>query len=151
MAETTITSLMVQHHSVISGLLNKFKDAIATGQSNVDDEFLHAERQIKEHWSIEESVIFDFSKTMDEKRTEIILHLMKEHQIMTDMINTIKNGLMEKDYSALPKLMEMMEKHASNEESVLYPGLDDVLPLDKKANMIKRIEESSGELLTLKF
>jgi len=150
MAETTITSLMMQHHSVIVGLLNNLKTAVKKDAENIRAEFAQFERQAKEHFSIEETVIFEFSKTLDAKRTEIILSLMREHQIMLSLMDVVLRGLPENDYSGVYELEDVLIRHATTEETILYPGLDENLPTEKKEVMIKRIQETSGELLIIK-
>jgi len=147
MTEITITSLMMQHHSVVLGLLNKLKEAVDNGQGDIRDIFMKFESQAKEHFSIEESVIFNFSDKMDAKSTEIILGLMREHQTMLSLMELITKGLPENDFLSIYDLEKIMLEHAEVEEKILYPGLDGNLEEEKKVAMIKRIQETSGELL----
>ena len=141
MAEDTILGLMVSHHALIEVLFSLFKNEAAAKSSKAADSLSDLTWEVKKHFFIEESAIFDFLpvKTMDLFKT--VNHLKEEH---TDMLSSLKNfsdnlaGI--KDYE-FESFHTLLEEHRETEEKILYPRLDKEMEDDQKRQIIHRINE----------
>lgn len=70
-----------------------------------------------------------------------MLNMIKEHDIILEMLNTIKNDLAFKDNLDVSEFQELLLRHKNFEDEILYPELDNKLNKKQKRLIIEKINK----------
>ncbi len=144
--EDSILNLMLAHHALIESLFLVLKDKLADGSEDASNALADFKKQIKKHFISEEKAIFGFCKGKDDKELcGIVKILMKQHEIMLDMINNIEIALRVKKEIDTEALNKMMRAHRDIEEKELYPEIDERFSRPEKKRMIGEINKIASE------
>lgn len=141
MAEDTILNLMVNHHALIETMFVSFKDEAKEGFPRAGVSLSELTWEMRKHFFVEESAIFDFVplKSMDVFKT--INHLKDEHIIMLDSLKKFSDDLAKITDGQINKFYDLLEDHRRTEEQDLYPRLDKQMRDEQKKHVLLRINE----------
>lgn len=134
-----ILNLMAAQHGLIEAMLFVFKDEAKHGRKIGKRSLAEMEWEFKKHFFIEESAIFDYLPFADQKISEMIGKIRKEHIIILKQV-----GVMWKKFPNKTEFEEFYNKikeHRLFEEQKLYPLLDKRLTEQEKEIIAARINE----------
>ena len=141
----SFTKLMVKHHRRIEDLLVLFKESTGENFELMSESFDKFKWELEKHIFTEEKAIFKFCDCKDENISTILSDLIKEHDVVLEMLNTLLNDLAIKDKFDVSQPERLLKKHKSFEDSFLYPKLDASLDNSQKSFIIKKINEFSAD------
>lgn len=137
----TISEVMLRHHCRIEKLLNIFKENICHNFELMSVSFEKLKWELEKHIFTEEKAVFKFCNPINKEVSATMLNMVKEHDIILEMLNTIKNDLAIKDNLDVSKFQELLLRHKSFEDEILYPELDNKLNKKQKRLIIEKINK----------
>ena len=129
-----ISDLMLRDHCKIEKLLSEFK--LSIGSPEAEKRFDGFKWELEKHMFIEERAIFTFVKPEDNEDFAAIPKLKREHDEILDLMESIEKDTKEEDVS---KLQNLLMKHKTFEDEVLYPKLDVELNAEQKKIIVDRL------------
>jgi hemerythrin superfamily protein len=141
MAEDTILSLMINHHSLLEVLFESFKDESQHKTPTTGTTLSEFMWEMKKHFFAEESAIFDLPPLKIVGVWEIIKQLKKEHVIMLENLQSFSDNLESIKEEDINNFHDLLENHRKIEELNLYPKLDENMLEAQKTQIISRINE----------
>jgi len=143
MEETdTITRLMEKSHQELEELLGKFKSNLLDNFELASEAFEEFKRELEKHLSIEENAIFKFfNPAKDEDYNKVVPDLMKEHDLLLEMLNNVNNDLAVKKDIDISDFEKLLVKHKKFEEEFFYPKMEKDLEDFQRDIVIARIKE----------
>ena len=136
-----ILDTMLGHHALIDLLLTTFKDALAQNLELAERLFDEFRWELDKHIFAEERVVFRFCEPLESEICRIVLGLVKEHDLMIEMLNEVKSNLATKERPDISEFQELLTAHRQVEEKTLYPELDKKLDETQKEMIIARVNE----------
>jgi iron-sulfur cluster repair protein YtfE (RIC family) len=103
-----------------------------------------ARNELLPHFSLEEDIVFPFIRSItDEKLTQLVESLQKEHDQMRDLLESLQA-----DKKQMSSFGELLERHIRTEERQLFPQLEQAaaslninIPLEEIAIRHQRYEQ----------
>lgn len=141
--QKTILKIMLKDHLTIDSLLKLFIKQVENDFNDykqVMQKFNRFKWNLEKHFFIEEKIIFTIYSSSNPEN-EDLLNLLKDHKNILWIINRIEEDLENKTKPKLMSLSETLRKHASFENEVFYPKLEDELSGDEKKLILDRSEE----------
>jgi hemerythrin-like domain-containing protein len=140
--EDSVLNLMLAHHAFIESLFLIFKDNLAGNSESAPLALADFKNQLKKHFISEEKAVFGFCKDKsDNELCRIVEILMKQHEMMLDMVNDIEIALSVKKETDSETLEKMLRVHRDIEEKELYPEIDERFSGPEKKRMIEEINK----------
>ena len=137
----TITDLMKISHCEIERLLDKFKSNIDHDFKVMSETFEEFKRELNTHIVIEEKTIFKFFHPIKDKDyLQVIPDLIKEHDILLEMLNKVENDLAIKNDIDISDFKKLLIKHKEFEEKVFYPKLEEEMEGSQKEDLIAKLK-----------
>ena len=132
----SITSLMLNHHAKITGLLKNM--------DNTMESFDRFKWALEKHLFVEEKAIFIYYNPTDDEdiineNYAMIPDLIIEHTMILDMLKEMEDDLRNKGAVDSSELQDLLTKHKDFEDDVLYPKLDRALEDSQKIIITERI------------
>lgn len=136
-----ILNLMVMQHGMLESLFSVFQLELKNDQEKAKQSLSEFSWELKKHFFIEESVIFNFMAWKESAITTVIDQLKKEHSIMLEMVEKMSNEFpLMAEQNAEP-FLKLLQSHRGVEEKNLYPRLDADLSDPQKDQIIKRANQ----------
>ena len=146
MAKETISSLMIAHHALIEKLLFSFKKELKEKSPNLKNSVSRLKWEVKKHFFLEESAIFDFLTLDNLDIFKMISRVKDEHLTMiVDLIKFSDNieNVADED---IKSFTELLLSHREFEDKILYPKLDAEADEDQKQKIIVNIKQMPVEI-----
>ncbi len=137
----TITEIMIGDHALIELLLMSFRDVLDKNDESAEKLFEEFRWELEKHIFVEETVIFKPCSRLGSEICNIAITLSKEHGIMLDALNKLRDDLAVKNKIDISKFQELLTAHRNVEEKNLYPKLDEELTKLEKEMIVARINE----------
>ena len=141
MAEDTILKLMESHHILIEELFKLFRSELNEDPKRAEKSFLEFSWELKKHFFVEESAIFDFLPIKDFGVFDIISHLKDEHLAMLIDLKKIADSLPNVREEDIENFYKILDSHRQIEDKNLYPKLDKEMRAEQKKEIILRINQ----------
>jgi iron-sulfur cluster repair protein YtfE (RIC family) len=139
--EDTILNLMLNHHALIGAIYSLFVDEVKEKSQRAEATLSELSWEVKKHFFVEETVIFDFLPVRSMNVFEMINRLKDEHVAVLLDLKKFSDNLQEVKEEEIENLSKLLEGHAKTEEKDLYPKLDKELPEEQKRQIILRINQ----------
>ena len=139
-----IYSLLKEDHKKVKGLFRKAEDTTERAIKTRKELFQKIKTELEAHTKVEETLFYPRLE-MDEETRGLTLEAYAEHKIVKELLAEIGGMPVESEtWTAKMKvLIEMVEHHAEEEESDLFPAAKKVLDGDEA-------EEMANQATTLK-
>ncbi len=99
--------------------------------------------RVEQHFSLEEETLFPGFENATGMQAGPTMVMRGEHIQMREMLKSISIAIDKKDVDESPgqcePLMIFMQQHHMKEEQILYPMLDDTLPLQETTSTIAEV------------
>lgn len=141
MTEKNILNLMIVQHELLASLFSIFMNELKSQSENVKNSLSELINEMKNHFFVEEEIIFSFMAWKDPDITETINHLKKEHSVAIDEVEKMFEDLGLASEERLGSLSKLLGGHRETEERILYPKLDESLSPAQKQQIVDRINE----------
>ena len=139
--ENSILTLMVSHHALLEALFFPFRDEARDNSKRAEASLSELVWEIRKHFFIEESAIFDFIPLKTMKIFETMNHLRDEHLMMLIDLKRFSENFSEIKSEDIENFYKLLMHHREMEEKELYPQLDKELNDEQKRHIIHRINE----------
>lgn len=142
---------MVEQHCLLEELINKVEENLGKDYKFIIDVFDELKWELEKHIFIEEKAIFKFfNPTKEENYYDTVPNLIKEHNVLLELLNEIEDDLAIKDIKDITEDMvefrNLLIKHKEFEEITFYPDLEKRLDEKQKENVVKKIKNSFPSL-----
>jgi len=132
---------MDKDHKKIKDVLMEFEKEENRNFEKSKETFMRFKWMTEKHFFIEEKAIFNFYITDSPEENENLMKVLKEHREILDLIERAEELLFNQKKLDIEELEHYFLAHASFEDEVFYPRLDELLDENKKQEMIKRIKD----------
>jgi len=139
--DVSLTEVMISEHERISEMLEEVNLAIYEDNSKISEAFNRFKWNMEKHLFIEEKAIFQLLNNISGMEIGDTFRLMEEHGRIIALIKKIEEDFKTRDYSAIQKLMALLEEHSDFENQTFYPTLDKKLEDQKKQEILERVNE----------
>lgn len=132
------SKFMLQNHARIEKELHEFSSSLSDPEKamRLFDRF---KWELEKHFFIEEKAIFAICN-LEASEMQIMENIVEDHKIFLNSLKNIEVDLAQGKKINISKFQEMLIKHKSFEDSVLYPKLDELLTKEQKEEIFKRIK-----------
>lgn len=140
--QSKISSLMYKDHLRLLSLLHKIEQKSFKDLQEKYDFFMNFKWNIEKHFFTEEKTVFTSFKTR--KGTEpyrLFYEISKQHTKILNEINKNRELLTKNIDLETLNLRDLLIKHQSFEEKIVYPRLDKELDEDHKMLIVDRMTE----------
>ena len=108
----TITSLMMKSHDKLEKLLDRLKISMQRDFKLTGELFDEFKWEFQKHVFTEEKAIFKFFNfSKDEDHFDVVPNLIKEHDVLLEMLNEVENDLAVKDHLDISGFKNLLIKH----------------------------------------
>lgn len=139
--EKTVNFLMDEEHKRIEFLLDKFEKTLKKDVELAKRIFNHFKWSLEKHFFVEENAIFYVYESVVGEEVGVIFDLMKEHGEIIELIKKIEINLNRGNEINVQILKEKLRAHSKFEDDIFYPRLDEELELERKQEIIRKINE----------
>ena len=115
----SILEMMVGHHALVELLLLDFKDALGKDVELVKKLFQEFRWELEKHIFVEERVIFEPCEQLKSDICKIVMHLVKEHGVMFELLNKAEDELETQNKTDIAEFQELLTRHRDTEEKTL--------------------------------
>ena len=131
-----IYSLLKEDHKKVKGLFRKVEETTERASKTRTDLFQKIKTELDAHTKVEETLFYPKLETAEETR-KLTMEAYEEHKIVKDLLSEIGGMPVETELWAakMKVLIEMVEHHAEEEESDLFPAAKKVLDGDEAEDM----------------
>ncbi|MEF8846846.1 MAG: hemerythrin domain-containing protein [Candidatus Paceibacterota bacterium] len=139
-----ISKHMEDHHKIIDALFEGFENEVGGEREKVVEVFERFKWELQKHIFLEEKAIFSFCQKCyigEDKVTDIAADMVKTHDEILEKLNDLENELILEDDFDVSELKDLLLKHEKEEDSKLYPVLDERLDSLHKKIVIKKVKE----------
>jgi hemerythrin-like domain-containing protein len=133
----TILDLMVRDHQKINEILKCINGCDSFEPKCRDLNKLRW--SLEKHIFTEEKAILTKYEPTDDEGQRMLAHIVDDHEKILRLLKSMEVELKEKQNVDISEMMELLDKHESLEEDILYPRLEGELPQEVKQEIIERI------------
>lgn len=137
----SITEIMSKEHAKIDSILIDFENTISTSKDEARYILSKLQWSIDKHFFVEEKVIFRVYNSLNEKESEDILELLKQHKDILWILKSIQNSLKSNLKIQIKEFKQILSIHTKLENNIFYPKLDKDLDENNKQLILDRIED----------
>lgn len=137
----TIVKVMDKDHSKIKNILIDFGKEENKNFEKSKHVFIRFKWMIEKHFFIEEKAIFNYYKIKSQEENENLMKILKEHREILDLIAKSEEILFDQKKLEIEELKHLLIAHATFEDEIFYPNLDEILSEEQKQEMINRIKD----------
>lgn len=129
-----IAKIMSKDHKIIEKHIQDFS------KKSTRENFIKFSDELERHLLTEENAIFSLSGKNSETKKYSIDKILTDHQTLRKMLFDIKQSKQNNRAIKIENLKNLLHAHASFEETLFYPELDEGLKGWIKQNIINKIK-----------
>jgi hemerythrin superfamily protein len=154
-AEKDAISLLKADHAKVRELLSELAETTPRGASKRKELLSTIEAQLKTHTKIEEDIFYPAFRDAAEKQDEKKLYYeaLEEHHVVDMVLAEIKDAdAASEEFAAKAKVLkDLVEHHAEEEESEMFPKAKKLMDRDELMSLGERLakgkESASGGVI----
>lgn len=147
----TISELMLKNHRNIEKRFAAFNDSLERNFKSVNKTFNKFRIEAQKHFRIEEEAIFRVCHGLSGEMFTVLPNLIKEHDIILELVNDIENNLGVKKSVSLLKIKKLLTRHKYCEDRFLYPQLDKCLTKSQKDSIVRNLKKFTPKPRTIGY
>jgi len=137
----SILKTMDKDHLRINEVLMEFGKEENKNFEKSKEIFMRFKWILEKHFFIEEKAIFNSYHVRKMQENEDLMKILKEHREILELINEMEELLFDKKILKIDCLKDFIIAHATFEDEVFYPNLDEILTEEQKYEIIERIKD----------
>jgi hemerythrin superfamily protein len=138
--KNNISGLMLKNHRKIEKLFAVFSNSLKDSPKSENQTFNKFQAEAQRHFGVEEETIFKYCRALKGGVFATIPKLITEHDTILEILNDIKNKLVDKRSISLGKIKKLLIRHKYCEDRFLYPQLDQCLNKNQKNSILKKLK-----------
>jgi hemerythrin superfamily protein len=148
--EQDAISLLKQDHAKVRALLGELEKSGEKATARRDELLQEIERELKIHTTIEEDIFYPAFREAAEKKDDRKLYYeaVEEHHVVDTVLPELKaTDLGREQFAAKTKVLkDLVEHHAEEEESEMFPRARKLLGREKLLRLGHALAEAKGTL-----
>lgn len=137
----TISQIMLRDHQKIGNLLANLNNGLNQDHQKVLELFHEFIWNLEKHFFIEERIVLTEYNPPDEKNSEAVSNLLREHDLMLKLSKKLEEDLIKHKKIDISPLQKTLLKHKDYENEVLYPMLDLELNKLQKNTIVQKVKD----------
>jgi hemerythrin superfamily protein len=140
-------ALLKQDHETVRGLLGDLEKATGARRAKL---LAQVERELKVHTTIEEEIFYPAYREASRKKEDqtLVYEAVEEHRVVDMVLPDASSGENNEELKAKAKVLkELVEHHADEEETDMFPRAKKLLGRDELRELGARMQERKEQLL----
>jgi hypothetical protein len=137
----SILKTMDKDHTKINEVLMEFEKEENKNFEKSKEIFMRFKWLLEKHFFVEEKAIFNSYHVRKMEENENLMKILKEHREILCLIDNMEELLFDEKVLKIHDLKRFIVAHATFEDEVFYPNLDEILSEEQKQEIITRIKD----------
>ena len=140
-------TLLKQDHETVRGLLGDLEKATGARRAKL---LAQVERELKVHTTIEEEIFYPAYREASRKKEDqtMVYEAVEEHRVVDMVLPDAGSGENNEELKAKAKVLkELVEHHAEEEETDMFPRAKKLLGRDELRELGARMQQRKEQLL----
>ena len=142
-------TLLKKDHEKVRGLLKKLESAALRGDSKAEDLLENIDREVKIHSQVEEEIFYPafHEAARTKEQNKLFFEAKEEHHVVDFVMPEVSDFEGAEEFAAKAKVLrDLIEHHADEEESEMFPAAKKLMGRDRLLELGRRIKQRKEEL-----
>jgi len=142
-------TLLKKDHEKVRGLLKKLESAAMRGDKNAETLLENIDREVKVHSQVEEEIFYPAFReaARTKEQSKLFFEAKEEHHVVDMVMPEVSEFEGNEDFAAKAKVLkDLIEHHADEEESEMFPAAKKLMGSDQLRELGRRIKARKQQL-----